>query len=429
MIENVPEFSRRIKKVIRGKGSEGIELRTGQEITFTTRAGGGGRGLTADVQVYDEAMFLSDQDRSSLAPTMAALSMHGNVQTWYAGSAVDQQDPSHNGVPFAQVRESGVARTPGVAYFEWSIPGDDPARVPPEMAADPGMQDMANPGSGIRISREWMEHERLVEMGPRGYAVERLGVGDWPDTSSASDRVISVQAWAACAERDRANRIVGVETYGVDCNVSQTWGSITAVGERADGLPQGAVHRHDRGTDWIVPECVTLREASPESRIVVDPRGPAAHLIADLKDAGIEPVEISTSEYGDACADIKREIEAAAFRYPFPQPELSDAVADARQQAMGDRWKWSRRNSSSADISPLVALTLARWGMSAGSEFTSVMFPSDYANPENEAAVGDARDARGEVLGQVRFIEASETFSCFRCATGSYCELHGGGGS
>jgi hypothetical protein len=28
---------------------------------------------------------------------------------------------------------------------------------------------------------------------------------------------------------------------------------------------------------------------------------------------------------------------------------------------MGDRWKWSRRKSSSADVSPLVAASLAVW--------------------------------------------------------------------
>jgi hypothetical protein len=91
-------------------------LRGGATIFFATRAGGGGRGLTFHVQVFDEAMYLTEQDRSSLAPTSAARS-YENIQTWYVGSAVDQDDSTQDGVPFAQVRESGMAGRPGVAYF------------------------------------------------------------------------------------------------------------------------------------------------------------------------------------------------------------------------------------------------------------------------------------------------------------------------
>jgi hypothetical protein len=34
----------------------------------------------------------------------------------------------------------------------------------------------------------------------------------------------------------------------------------------------------------------------------------------------------------------------------------------ATQRPLGDRWAWSRKNSS-IDISPLVAVTLALWGV------------------------------------------------------------------
>jgi hypothetical protein len=67
-------------KSIAGKGSEGIELKNGARIFFATRTGGGGRGLTVDLMVYDEAMHLTEDERSALTPTMAAQSMHGNTR-------------------------------------------------------------------------------------------------------------------------------------------------------------------------------------------------------------------------------------------------------------------------------------------------------------------------------------------------------------
>jgi hypothetical protein len=38
---------------------------------------------------------------------------------------------------------------------------------------------------------------------------------------------------------------------------------------------------------------------------------------------------------------------------------LTDAVLGARRRSVGDAWVWDRRGN--ADITPLVAATLARW--------------------------------------------------------------------
>jgi hypothetical protein len=44
------------------------------------------------------------------------------------------------------------------------------------------------------------------------------------------------------------------------------------------------------------------------------------------------------------------------------QPELSIAVDAARRRKVGDAWAWHRRDTSQ-DISPLVAATLALYGL------------------------------------------------------------------
>ncbi|HXO85910.1 MAG TPA: hypothetical protein VN803_10360, partial [Gemmatimonadales bacterium] len=273
LIKRVPEFESRVVSAPTGKGSEAIHLDTGQTIFFATRSGGGGRGLTADLIVYDEAMYLSEQDRSSLAPTMAARSMDGNIQTWYAGSAVDQLDPAHDGVPFAQVRQRGIDGAKGVTYFEWSAEGDDPDAIPAAVAADPTVQAVANPSRGIRISAEWIEHERTVELGPRGFAVERLGIGDWPDITDASLRVISSEKWQAARCTDESKRIEGVRTFAADVNPSRTWGAICVAGRRDDDLLHFATVVHLRGTGWMLERMEALHADDPDAVFVMDPRG------------------------------------------------------------------------------------------------------------------------------------------------------------
>jgi hypothetical protein len=107
LIESVPEFDQKVLRAPKGKGMEAIELKDGSRILFKTRTGGGGRGLTGDLVVLDEAMIITLATTAALVPTMAARSMTGNPQIWYTGSAVDQQKHEH-GVVLARVRERGV---------------------------------------------------------------------------------------------------------------------------------------------------------------------------------------------------------------------------------------------------------------------------------------------------------------------------------
>lgn len=418
LIKRVPEFEARVVSAPTGKGSEAIYLDTGQVIYFATRSGGGGRGLTVDLIVYDEAMYLSEQDRSALAPTMAARSIEGNIQTWYAGSAVDQMDSAHDGVPFAQVRQRGIEGAKGVAFFEWSLPYDSPDDVPAAVAADVESHKATNPSYGKRISAEYVEHEQTVELGARGFAVERLGVGDWPSLDADAGRVISREAWAAIACLDESQTITSERTFAIDVAPNETFASIASAGLRDDGVWHFAIVEHRRGTGWIVDR---VRELLDEhgGRVVADSRGQSSAVVADLREAAlISDDDVTTSaQYAEACAAFFNAVLERRAWYPAPQPELDEAVASARTTPLENAWKWSRLKSTSPDISPLVAATLALWGARAGaSEFATVLYASDELAPEPEL-VG----ARAPVV-----LGPEDYTTCFRCATGSHCELHGG---
>ena len=415
LIEGVPEFDRRVLKTVKGKGSEAIELRGGQRIFFKTRTQDGGRGLTGDFVALDEAMKLRQATMSSLVPTMAARSISGNPQLAYAGSAVDAEKDEH-GVVLARVRERAIKGDSGrLGYHEYSCEGDDPSAVSEGVAGNPEQWAQANPGLGIRISLEYIADERGA-LDDRSFAVERLGIGEWPDTSEEAGRVISREAWLAVACTDESKWIVGPKTFAVDVNPDRTWGSIGVAGQRDDNLWHVAVVDRRRGTGWIVDCCRGIQDDYPESQFVLDKRGPAANLIEDLRDAGINVLEADAGDYAKACSGFFDAVANTTLRYPEPQPELDAAVADARTQPLGDAWKWSRKNSTSADITPLVACTLALWGaMNTESEYATVLFGSD------EMPTGTDEPERGP--GYPKVLEQADYTTCFACSQGS-CSVH-----
>lgn len=402
-------------------GEEGIELSSGLRIRFKARTGGGGRGFSCDTLYLDEAMILREAFLGATVPTLSA---RANPQIWLAGSPPDEDDPTHDGVVLAKRRMRALAGgDPSLAYFEHSAEGDHPETVSVEILDDPQQWALANPGLGIRITPEYVANERRA-MGSRQFAVERLGIGAWPDITGDSGRVISVQDWQRSAETNAANRVTSSETFAVDTDLDQTWASIGVAGQRDDERWQVHLVRHDRGKGWLIPACKDLQEQHPDARFVADPRGPAANLIDGLREAGIDLVEVSTADYGDACADFVAAAVEDALRYPAPQPDLSDSIRDARKQAMGDRWKWSRKNSTSADISPLVACTLALWGArNAEPQYATVLYGSDSAPTAEDPEIGPEYYRVG--VGEPVVLTQADTTSCFACRVGG-CTIHGG---
>jgi hypothetical protein len=104
LLESAPDLDRKVMRVTRSHGEEGIELRDGSRIQYQTRTSDGGRGLTGDLVMLDEAMKLAQEVIATLMPTLRAVP---NPQIWYVGSAVDQTTMDH-GLTFAGVRKRGL---------------------------------------------------------------------------------------------------------------------------------------------------------------------------------------------------------------------------------------------------------------------------------------------------------------------------------
>lgn len=366
-ILNTPELLAKVKH--RGRrpvglreshGEESIELADGSRLLFAARtsSGGQGAGFTADLLVWDEAWNLPDSVVGAVMPTLSARTLETpGVQVWYTSQAVNQQTMPY-GVQLARVRERGIAGDePRLFYAEWSV-DEEEFRLHPEIADDPAYWAKANPGLGIRIAVEHVWVERRGAMPWLEFLAHRLGVGDWPPTSDDAKRVIPADLWTALA--DPGSRISKSHTFALDVDPGQAWATISAAGERDDGLFHVGVVEHDRGTGWVVERCKFWLERFSGSQLVVDPRADLGALLTELDEAGVQPIRTTAQDYKAACGGFFQAVVDKRLRYMPPQPELDTAVAGARTKPLLDAWKWDR--ASGALITPLVSCTLALWG-------------------------------------------------------------------
>jgi phage terminase large subunit-like protein len=354
-IESTPDFDRRVRKVIRTHGEEGIELRNGQRVLFFARTKAAGRGFSeAELIVLDEAMFLAETSMGALVFTQAAAQ---NRQRWYTGSAVDEL-VHPDGVVFARVRERALAgNDPRLAYFEWSADCDRPELLEPDLLGDEDTWAAANPALDIRISREAVRDE-LRSLDRRTFAVERLGVGAWPATDAGREEVIPAEKWLALT--DEEGEITGSVVFAFDVSPDRGSAAIAVAGRRPDGHLQVEVSEHRRGAAWVVPELVQKRARWDPIAVMADAAGPAGSLVFRCEEAGFSVDVVTAADHARACGLLVDLVDQAELRH-LGSGELASALRGATQRPLGDAWAWSRKNST-VDITPLVAATLALWG-------------------------------------------------------------------
>lgn len=367
MITGSPKFSRRVKAVSRSKGDEGIELTTGQRLRFVARSTGSGRGFSGDCNIWDECQNLGDGPVDALMPTMSA---RPNPQLWYGGSAPDKELAPCEQI--ARVRTRAKAGGPSLAYFEWSAElcnercpegcdeHDDPA--------DPEVWAKTNPGLGIRIQRERIEREH-DSMSAKGFARERLSVGNWPTSDDAKWSVISEAAWTPLAEVEALP--VDPVALAVHVASDRRTAAVAAAWRRADGFLHVEVVRHNPGTGWVVEDVLGMVGRNVPCALVLDPGSQTGSLIPELE-AGLAKLkrvelEITKTTMRQVTQAVGQFYDAVmptdgepALRYT-EYTGLTLAVAGADKRTLGDAWAWDRKNAT-VDLAPLEVATLAAWG-------------------------------------------------------------------
>ena len=366
LIRGCPDLHKRVRTYRYTVGEEAIELHTGQVLRFIARSKGSGRGFTGDCNILDEDMILGDDAMDALLPTMAAVE---NPQIWYLGSA----GIGPLSVQLGRLRRRALAAIevgrpdPSLAYFEWSAdlhldecPKDCAAHD--DAASDEAVLK-ANPAVGYRLTLEKVANERST-LSSAGYARERLGVGDYPSDTADTWQVIGEDAWRAlaAAETQPGDPVV----FSVDMTPERSHAAIAVAGEWRGGTHVEVVD-HRPGTGWILERAAELHEKWKPRCWVVDAGGPAGSLIADLQERlGIEVVQPKAREVAAACGQFYDAVTEQTLSH-LDQAPLAAALAGAQKRPLGDAWAWARRLVS-VDISPLVAVTLAKWGLGVDVE-------------------------------------------------------------
>lgn len=339
VIENTDELISRCKKPRTSHGEEGIELLNGARLRFVARSKGSGRGFSGDCVILDEAYELGPEQMAAMLPTLSA---RPNPQLWYASSA-----GMETSTQLRAVRERGLrGDDPGLAYFEWSA----------DVRSEPDDRDawrQANPALGIRISEQFVERERAA-MPEVEFGRERLGI--WDDSKRKA--LIPFDVWEEAIDRTSQPR--DPVTFAVDVTPDRSAAAIGMASRRADGLWHVEVVDSRYGTAWVVDRMIDLAHRWSPTSIRLDPAGPAGSFVPTLTEAGLDVTLTTARELGQACGAFYDAVLAGKLRH-IDQTPLTAAVHMARQRPLGDAWAWHRKDTT-ADLSPLVAVTLAMFG-------------------------------------------------------------------
>lgn len=354
LIERTPVLLDQVRRrrMIGSHGQEAIRLEDGRTIEFRSRTKSAGRGFSCDYLVLDEAMFLGEEELGAIFPTLRA---RPKPQIWYTGSAVDQ-DVHSQGLVFTRLRNDALERKPELSYSEWSLPYDHPDEIPDEEFDSVESMRVSNPAFGIRIFEEHFRME-LEALDRRTAAVELYGVGDYPDPSGSDERPFSVEQWLALVED--GSEIVRGLCFAFDVSPERRT-SIAAAGLNQDGHWHVEVIEKLPGTSWLPARLFDLVEQHQPELVVCDKLGPGASLMAKLDEVGVAVHAMDGPEHAQACGRFTDAVNEQQLRHLGSQ-DLLGAVRAAKTRLLGDRWAWSRR-SSTVDISPLVAATLALSG-------------------------------------------------------------------
>lgn len=334
-------FDHRITGIRTSAGEMSIQLKNGNKISWRTRVNGTGRGLTGDLVIFDEALFLDPEDIAAMMPMMAARSIDGNPQIWYTSSA-----GLHHSYQLASVRERGMAGgEERLAYFEWSAPDD----------ADSDDKDAwytANPSLGIRIGEEYVEENEYRALEDEQFRRERLGI--W--AKLGGDAAISPGAWKKIL--DAGSVPSDTVVFAVDVPPTRDSASIAV----ASPLPDGKVHVElvDRrvGTSWVAERLVELQEAWQPRFTVIEAGSAAGALIPELRKARVRLKQVTMRDYLQGCGRFFDAVKQGQVKH-IGQEELNEAVGVAEFKFVGDSlFKWNRKTLD-VDIAPLVAATLA----------------------------------------------------------------------
>ncbi len=337
-----------VRRIYEAIGAEGVVWLNGSRLVLLNNTEAAGHGPSVDLGVKDE--FFADYDDrrdQALIPAMATKAF-GQVLTC-STMGTEDSIPWNALVDRGRLAVDSDQRS-GIAYFEWSAgDNDDPD--------DPETWWGCMPALGHTITPAVVAHARstMKDGEFRRAFLNRK--------TKADDRIIPIGAWNAICSPDAIPQ--GRPTFSLDVNPERSAGAIVGA---STGVAELVDFRLTTG--WLVARAVEMSAKWGSPTWVVDSTGPAASFIPDMQRAGLNVHPATPRELVDACGQFYDGVIEQRLRIRYHQ-RFEEAAAGAAKRSIGDAWAWTRK-SAAADISPLVAATLALWGASTLSQEEAV---------------------------------------------------------
>jgi hypothetical protein len=330
-------------------GAEVVRFQNRSELRIEALSKTAGHGDTLDEAHIDEAFAHRDNRiEQNVSPTMITVL---GAQKWITSAAGTEESVFLNGKQTKGRELVKLGRDSRTCYWEY---GADPAADP----EDP-LTYLCHPAVGHTIRLEDIIDERDT-MEPEEFERAYLS---WTPKPKASDAPIPYAAWIENYVSPDYDTWQGKPLWCIDVAPDRSWAAIGLAAKSYDPEARAflEVVDHEEGTAWIVSRLVDLANRFGGKRVALDQSGAAGSLETDLIEAGFEVIMITANERMDACGQLYDDVIQNRVKY-LEDPVLTGAMTSAAKMraAGGEAWVFNR-GKSRADITPLYAVTLARY--------------------------------------------------------------------
>ncbi len=363
-----------VARIYEGMGNEFIRFTNGSLIRLLSTSTSSGHSKTLHQAVLDEIWHDADNRREQgLRPAMITIADAQVLVCSTAGTEASVVlDRKVEQGRAAVAEDSGR----GIAYVEYSAPdGWDPDDEEsyfgfmPALCPDPPCRCGAGRWRHT-ITMDAIRSER-ASMDPAEFT---RAYGNVPNRSGRRLLLGGFkELWASRA--DPGSRIAGGVALGFSVAPDGSSASVAVAGRRADGLGHGELTDPPMaGTSGLLRRLLELAGRHDPCVLTMNGVGAAVAFRKDLEEHGFAVTSpgkdpppgkrrlqvTGPAEYAQACGALAKDVRDDRWRH-LGQGPLDDAAAAAGTRVLADAWAWSWGNSS-APISPVEAVTLARHG-------------------------------------------------------------------
>lgn len=360
-IERTPSIQKKLLPgsdgIRKSAGLEGFFFANGGCIEFQTRTNSGGRGVTYDVIIIDEAQELTDEQLDAIKPTTIA-SESGDPQMIYLGTPPNAKCIGTVFRDFHKKVHSGDSD--GIWWLEWAV------EELPDMSDRMAVLELAyktNPAMGYRIKEDVMLDVIDTATAVDGFAREYLG---WWSNIASSLIAISAQLWESCrvSANDLPSQDDGIVTYAVKFAPDGSTGALAAAIRPDDGKPYVqliAYRSMGSGVRWFSDWLIQREDDA--ATITVDGRAYSGALVNSLIDAEFardQLVTPSSTDVATACSMLVSAVESHSVTHGG-QDELDRSACGCRKRKIGNNGGYGFESTEDADATPIEACALALW--------------------------------------------------------------------